>query len=98
MGADGKRFAGDMSLKALLGDGFGNESTTPDPMGTVSTSIDNAFAVRRPRGCSRGLWMLVAWGAVTMKKSAIYAVTDTTHQHNCSTHTGASHRRFIILP
>ena len=30
-------------------DRFGGESTMPDTMGTVSTSIDNAFAVRRPR-------------------------------------------------
>ena len=38
---------------------FGGDVPTPDTMGTVSTTIDNAFAVRRPRGCFRGLEMLV---------------------------------------
>ena len=31
----------------------------PDTMGTISTSIDKGIVVRRPRGCSRGLEMLV---------------------------------------
>ena len=49
MGADGKRFARSTERKTLLGDRFGSDMPTPDTMGAVSTSIDHAFAVRRPR-------------------------------------------------
>ena len=71
IGADRNRFARSTKRKTFLGDRFEGESTMPDTMGAVSTSIDNAFAVRRPRRCSRASKMLVGWGAVTMKKSAM---------------------------